>query len=203
MEEPSSPVSFRLNLDKKSLSLFTPLLQRGIRVKAQVGGSLKGLLEDQFGLSPEYLKERIKTVLLDGKPVDDWDTALVRDGTVLALSAAMPGLAGATLRRGGFFAAMRSQIPQPERITSFLPEDGLVVVKLFNLLIPELGPFFLQRGIFVSREEFAELRKSMPDEFGKGGIESEISGEGREENHLRGLEPPSNLSGFFLSVHFF
>jgi hypothetical protein len=98
---------------------------------------------------------------------------------------------------------MRNQIPQPEKITSFLPEDGLVVVKLFNLLIPELGPFFLQRGIFVSREEFAELRKSMPDEFGKGGIEGEISGEGREENPLGGLELPSNLSGFFLSVHFF
>jgi len=202
MGQTSSPASFSLNLDKKSFYLFTPLLQRGVRVKVRVGCSLRSLLEDQFGLNPEYLKERVKTVFLDGKPVDDWDTALVHDGSVLALSAAMPGLAGATLRRGGFFAGMRSQITHREEQSPISPEEGWVVVKLFNLLIPELGPLLLERGIWVPPEEFAEFRKSMPDEFRKGDIGSDISGEGREVNHLRGLEPPSNLSGFFLSVHF-
>jgi len=44
------------------------------------------------GLDEDYVTQRISTIFLDGKPVDDIDTLLVRDGAVLSLSAAMPGL---------------------------------------------------------------------------------------------------------------
>ena len=144
---------------------------------ARVGCSQKSLLEDQFGLNPEYLKERVKTVFLDGKPVDDWDATSIQDGAVLALSAAMPGLAGATLRRGGFFAGMRSQITHREKESPILAEEGWVVVKLFNLLIPELGPLFLERGILLLPEEFAEFRNPSPEEFWKECQEIRVDGE--------------------------
>jgi hypothetical protein len=202
MEKPLSLTSLRLCLDKKLFPLFTPLLQRGVRVEVRVGGPLRTLLEDQFGLNPEYLKERIKTVFLDGKPVDDWDTALVHDGSVLALSAAMPGLAGATLRRGGFFAGMRSQITHRDKESPISPEEGWVMVKLFNLLIPELGPLFLQRGILLSREEFAELRKSLPDDFRREGEEKGLDSREGGENQGRGRTGFSQTGWTGLSIHF-
>ena len=202
MEKASPPASLHLTLDKKSFILFVPLLQRGVPVKVRVGCSLRGLLEDQFGLNAEYMKERVKTVFMDGKPVDDWDTALVQDGAVLALSAAMPGLAGATLRRGGVWAGMRSQITHQENRSPIAPEEGFVVMKLFNLLIPELGPLFLERGIFLPREELEELLKSLPDEFWREGKKMKVDREGRNEDQLRKLEELNNAGGFMLSVHF-
>ena len=203
MGKASSPAGFHLTLDKKSFILFTPLLQRGVRVKVRLGCSLRGLLEDQFGLNSEYMKERVKTVFLDGKPVDDWDTALVQDGAVLALSAAMPGLAGATLRRGGVLAGMRSQITHQENRSPISPEEGFVVIKLFNLLIPELGPLFLERGIFLPREDLEEFLKSLPDEFWREGEEIKVDGEERNETHIRNLEDLKNVSGFMFSVYFY
>jgi len=201
MGKPLSAIFLRLSLEKKLFPIFTPLLQRGVRVRVQAGCSLRRLLEDQFGLNPEYMKERVKTVFLDGKPVDDWDTVLVQDGSVLALSAAMPGLAGATLRRGGFFAGMRSQITHREKQSLVSPEEGWVMVKLFNLLIPELGPLFLERGILVPPEEFAEFRKSTPDELWRRGKEKKGEGGERGEYQCPSLDGFSETGWVLLSVH--
>jgi hypothetical protein len=110
-------------------------------------------------------------------------------------------LAGATLRRGGVLAGMRCQIPPPERITSFLPEEGFVVVKLFNLLIPELGPLFLQRGILVPPEEFPEIRKSVPDEFWRGAKEEKVEGREGGGIQLPNLDGLSPTEWIWLSVH--
>lgn len=197
-----SAVTLRLSLDKKLFFIFTPLLQRGVMVKVQAGCSLSNLLVEQFGLKPEYVKERIKTIFLQGNPVDDLERALVKDGSVLALSGAMPGLAGATLRRGGFFAGMRSQIPQQEMTTPLPPEEGFVVVKLFNLLIRELGPGFLERSVFLLKNDFAEFLKSLPDEFWKGCKEIKVDGEEKDEAQLRSLNGLSQASWVSLSVHF-
>jgi hypothetical protein len=202
MEKPLSATSLRLLVDKKLFYTFTPLLQRGVRVMVQVGGSLRRLLEDQVGLNPEYMKERIKTVFLDGKPVDDWDSALVQDGAVLALSAAMPGLAGATLRRGGVWAGMRSQITHQENRSSISPEEGLVAIKLFNLLIPELGPFLLEHGVFLPREDWEEFQKGLPDEFWRGCREIRVDGEEKDEGQFRSLPELSQVGWVCLSVHF-
>ncbi|MCP4349944.1 MAG: endonuclease/exonuclease/phosphatase family protein [Desulfobacterales bacterium] len=62
-------------------------------LKVQVGCSIRSLLCKQTDVASDYVDERISTVFLDGKPVDDVDSAIVKNGSVLALSAAMPGLA--------------------------------------------------------------------------------------------------------------
>ena len=202
MEKPPSVTSLRLSLDKKLFFLFTPLLQAGVRVKVQVGCSLMILFVEQWGIKPEYAKERIKTIFLDGKPVDDLDNAAVQDGSVLALSAAMPGLAGATLRRGGFFAGMRSSIPQEEAAAPISLAEGFVVVKLFNLLIRELGPGFLERGIFLPKNDLGEFLKGLPDEFWRGCQEIKVNGEEKGKAHLRSLSWLSRANWVSLSVHF-
>jgi hypothetical protein len=116
-------------------------------------------------VSPEYVEERIKTVFMDGKAVDDVDLAVIKNGSVLAFSAAMPGLAGTTLRRGGPLAAFRSQITHREEEKAISQRGGVVVLKLFNLLIKELGPSFLRRGIWVRGDELENFLKSRPDDF--------------------------------------
>jgi len=102
----------RLHLTLRAdwIPLFFSLLQKGFMLEVKVGCSVRSLLLDQMGLSAEYIERRIQTLFVDSKPVDDLDRVAIRDGSTLALSSAMPGLLGATLRRGGYYAAMRSQI---------------------------------------------------------------------------------------------
>lgn len=121
--------------------------QNGFKIKTTVNCSIRRLLCDHLGISPAYLEERIKTIFLDGKPVDDLDTAIVKNGSTLALSAAMPGLVGATMRRGGVLASFRNTITHEKESQTSDEEKGTVCIKLFNMLINELMPHFLHLGV--------------------------------------------------------
>ena len=148
-----------LTLPRAQLSRFIAVLQRGVAVPVAAGRSVHGFLTEQLGVAPEYVKGRITTVFLDSQVVDDLERAPLREGSLLALSAAMPGLVGATLRKGGYYAAMRAAITRtaeratPERASA----TSLVRVKLFNLLLDELGPIVLEHGVVLRRDEALEL----------------------------------------------
>ena len=114
--DPLTHVNF--TLDAGLLPVFFQLLQKGFRVEGNVGCSVRAFLCEQHGVAPEYLEKRIQTIFLDGKPVDDVDTAIVEDGATLSLSAALPGLVGAVMRRGGYYAPMRDQISYKGEFTS-------------------------------------------------------------------------------------
>ena len=151
-------ITLSLTLDKPDFSLFSPLLQQGFRITAQVGRSMKHLLCEQLKVEADYLAERINTIFLDSKPVDDVDTAIVNDGSTVALSASMPGLVGATFRRGGVLATFRSGIScQGKGENADVPEEGTVKIKLFNLLVGELGPVFLSVGIWAKKEDVEDV----------------------------------------------
>jgi hypothetical protein len=196
-----STVSLHLTLDAKQISSFFQLLQQGFRVKAQVGRSIKNMICEQFGVSPEYIEERIKTIFLDGKPVDDVNTATVKDGSTLALSAAMPGLAGATLRRGGFFASLRSQITHREDRMAISPGEGLVVLKLFNLLLNELGPIILDKGIYIRREDFLGFFESLPAKLWTGCKEAKVNSQKVDLDTLLRLEWLNQNDFVFLQIY--
>jgi len=162
MVPPSSTVGgvglrLRLRVPAEEIVAFSPLLQAGFRVTARTGCSVKTLLCGQFGIDEEYVTRRITTMFLNYRPVDNMDATLVRDGATLALSCAMPGLVGATLRRGGFYAAFRQGISCRDEDTDTQSGIGTVRIKLFNLLIAELGPLFLGRGILVPASSVKEL----------------------------------------------
>jgi hypothetical protein len=145
----TTKISFVLKPDH--LAAFAPLLQQGVQVEAQVGCDIQSLLCDQFQFLPDYLADRINTIFLNGKPVDDVGLALVADGDTLALSASMPGLVGATFRKGGCLASFRGSISYRKGETETAAcQDGTITLKLFNLLIPEMGPLFLERGVWIS-----------------------------------------------------
>jgi len=145
-------------------------------VKTRVGCSIKTLLCQQLGLSPEYLEKRIQTIFLDGRPVDDVNSATIKQGSTLALSAAMPGLVGATLRKGSYYASMRSQISYREMTTSKSPHEGMILLKLFNLILKELGPAFLKQGIRINGKDLSDFFIRQSDDFWAGCKAARVDG---------------------------
>ena len=115
-------------------------LQRGVRLRARVGISIRAFLGEGLGLPPALIA-RLGTVFLDGRPVDDLDGAILRGGATLALSGAMPGLAGATLRRGGPAAPLRSSITHTETGKAPEPSEGVVTLKCFNTAAEDVAPY--------------------------------------------------------------
>ena len=150
-------INLSLTLEKTQIPIFYQLLSQGFVIHAQVGCTMKELLCGQLGIKEDYLEERIQTIFLDNKTVDDVNSAVIREGSTLALSAAMPGVLGATLRKGGWYAPMRRQISQDKDMPSDLHKKGEVTIKLFNLIVRELGPLFLERGIRVKGEDFFDI----------------------------------------------
>lgn len=199
--EKGATESLRLMLEVDKIGWFLPLLQGGFMVKARVGCSIKMMLCRQFGLSPNYVEDRIQTIFLDGKAVDDIDSAIIKDGSTLALSAAMPGLAGATLRRGGHLASFRSQATHREGKKAISRREGLVRLKLFNLLFGELGPMFLGQGILVRREDFRGFLTSLPGEFWAGCKGATLGGRNVGLGVLREMKWLKDYDFVMLQVH--
>lgn len=152
-----------LHLPTEQLNTFFPLLQKGVTVPATVGCPLKSLLVDQFAIPADYVTERVTTIFLDNHPVDDLERTIIKDGSRVTLSAAMPGLVGATMRRGGFYAALRQGISHVSGGGTAANSKGTVRLKLFNLLLAELGPLVLARGLILERGELDELLQHLPD----------------------------------------
>lgn len=150
-----------LKLEPVQLNIFFPILQKGVSVPATVGCTLKSLLCDQFAIPADYVTDRITTLFIDNRPVDDLDRTIVQDGSRVTLSAAMPGLVGATMRRGGFYAALRQGISHVVESETATGESGTVRVKLFNLLLAELGPLILARGLILEQQELGTLLKEL------------------------------------------
>jgi hypothetical protein len=174
----SNNIATKLNLTVKPdrMSLFSSLLGQGFTLKVQTGISVRDLLCRQIGVSDDYLDQRIQTIFLDGKVIDNVDSAKIRQGSTLALSAALPGLAGATLRRGGAYAAMRSQISHKNDVAEDFDENGTVILKLFNIVALELGPMFLKQGIWIDGNNLENFFLRVPDFFWEGCLIAEIDG---------------------------
>jgi hypothetical protein len=156
--------SLHLTMGPGADSAFVELLQKGFLFECQVGVNIESFLCQGLGLEKQYVLQRISTIFLDGRCVDDIDSAIVKEGSTLALSAAMPGLAGASLRRGGVYGAIRSSITHNGK-ARHKKETGLCSVKLFNLLITELGPVFLQHGILIKTDDMEAFLKKRSEEF--------------------------------------
>ncbi len=151
-------------IDRADTALLIPLLQQGVQIEIESNCSLEDLLCRQWGLPRDYVLGRISTLFLNGRPVDDIEKARVIEGARLALSCAMPGLIGATMRRGGVLAAFRSSISHQENLKpASHRRRALITVKLFNMLTRELGPVLLAQGIIVPRASLDMLVPRYPD----------------------------------------
>ena len=151
-------IHLKLRITTESLQRFFSLLSIGFSINAKAGYSINDLLNRELGIAKAYIDDRIQTIFLNGKAVDDSKSARLQEGAVVALSAAMPGMVGSTFRKGGFFAGMRSQISHLTDTAA--PQDHQqikVKLKLFNLVAKELGPVFLEKGVIIDGNTFQKF----------------------------------------------
>ncbi len=151
------PVPRRLSPAAGRAARLRAALQEGVSVAALVPCTVLDFLVGQLGLDASYVERRISTLFLDGQVVDDAGGAFLRDGSVLALSAALPGLAGASLRKGGFYASLRAGITRHAEAGSGAAQPGAITLKLFNLIIGEVAPAVLAHGLLLDAGRAAAL----------------------------------------------
>jgi len=168
MKKASFTAEFLFDTMDSGVVAFSSILQAGFKVNVHTGSSIRDLLCNQFDVNPDYVEDRIRTAFLNGKPVDDFSTAIMESGATLALSAAMPGLVGATFRKGGDLAVFRGTITHRRGDTIVEERLGVVSIKLFNLLAKEIGLTFLKRGVMVDSDTARWFFSDPPDAFRRG-----------------------------------
>jgi hypothetical protein len=151
-EQLQKAATLSLELAEEQIASLFLLLQNGFFIKASVGCTIKDFFIKQLGLSPDYVQEKIQGIFLNGKPADDIETAIIRDGARLTLSFAMPGLVGIALRRGPL-AVFRHSITHRETGDYSYTGKGVIQLKLLNLLMKEMGPELLRKGIYINSSE--------------------------------------------------
>jgi hypothetical protein len=178
---------------------FFLLLQQGVLIRRRVGLPVDSFLRQELGAGAETI-EKIQSVLLDGKPVDDIGAAIIRDGSTLALSAAMPGLVGATMRRGGAYASLRNAITYHETGETGEAREGWVRIKLFNLLMAELGPSLLRGQVLVASSVLLDLITELPEDFWRGCRRISHDGVAVDRDHLVEAARSGGAPAVLLSV---
>ena len=147
-----------LTIPKIELGAWMPILGSGIGILVDQYTTLKAFLCDQLAIPQAYVEGQIQTVLVNGQPVDDLEGIHIGHEDIVALSAAMPGLAGTTLRRGGHLAAMRHSIT---RHCDDAQEDecrqGIITLKLFNTVARDMGPNILSGNFLLKGRDLVHL----------------------------------------------
>ncbi len=128
---------------------YTTLLQAGILEERSASTTIGEFLASLPGFTNHYIRERIETIFLNGLPVDDLETRMSGPSPVLAISASMPGLAGAIFRKNSFHAALRTSKSDslPDRALS--TEKIIIRLKFFNSIASEKGGIILQNGCLM------------------------------------------------------
>jgi hypothetical protein len=182
-----------LTVTAGGISRFLPLLGQGFTVKRPAGASVEEFLCRGCGIAEDYLRERVQTVFLNGKAIDNLSAAVVIDGSTIALSAAMPGLAGAVLRKGGAYAAMRRQISHASPGGPHASGPVSVRIKLFNLVARELGPGFLEQGVLIGGADLQDYFRRQDRGFGKIGRAADIDGRPVDFEKIPDILPENGL----------
>ena len=154
-------------------SVLLRLFQKGVQTKVVLGISLMELLTKELCLSDEGI-ELIQTIFWNGKPVDDLEDCSIAENGILALSAALPGLVGACMRRGGAWAPLRDSISHQQTVADQAASHGLITIKLFNFMLQEVGPLLLKRGVVIDSSRFNQILED--ETFQNNVITMEVNG---------------------------
>ncbi len=150
-------VKVSLVIDRDGLAKFTTLLQSGILVDVPQGESIGDFLASLPGFSRDYIVQRVQTIFLDGLPADDLNQQLFGTGAVVAISAAMPGLAGAIFRKNGIHASLRTTADKVSSESPAASKPITVRLKLFNMIAVEKGGHILGSGCTLAASSLAKF----------------------------------------------
>ena len=168
----TDPVTLTISADRVRWSDLGALFQSGVVVSITGPRSVADFLVVDLAIEPDYVRRTIATVFVDSMVVDDLDRTMLRPGSTLTLSAAMPGLVGASLRRSSYYSAMRAEVSWHDGRGGGRNDRGggrddesaaTIRVKLFNLIIPGVGPSILRRGIVLAHDEAVRILGPDPD----------------------------------------
>jgi hypothetical protein len=155
------PSVVEIRIRAGSIDRYTAIFQTGVSLVSPGTASIGAFLDRLPGFTIEYISNRVQTIFLNGSAIDDLETPFAGAHPVLALSAAMPGLAGAIFRRNSMHAALRSanvQSPMP----SEQPKTITVTLKLFNMIATEKGADILASGVGFTGAQFSDFLADHP-----------------------------------------
>ncbi len=155
----SYPV-LRTSMESLPIQRLVTVLQSGIFRSAIQGQTLLSFLSSLPGFTEDYIANRLQTIFLNGDSVDDTSLVFSEGSVTLALSAAMPGLAGALLRKGSPLTSLRKTAVQKQPSQSSSPV--VVKVKLFNVIAVEKGRELLAEGVLLKSEDLVSFLKLRP-----------------------------------------
>lgn len=138
-----------VTVEQNNFSFYTTLLQSGIDIKTSRDQTMVDFLNNLPGFTLDFISTKIETIFLNGTPVDDLDAVFTGESPVLAISASMPGLAGAIFRRNSFHTALRSDIKK-QVTPQCRKEDITVTLKLFNTIALARGEELLRKGVTLT-----------------------------------------------------
>jgi hypothetical protein len=184
-----------------ALSWFNEILQRGFFLINPVGISIEEFLTKQIGLSREYIGHKISTIFLDGKIVHDIGSAIIKRGSILALSSALPGFVGASLRSGSINQSLGKSSASGEINSPDSKDKGVFCVKLFNLPMIELGPYFMKRGILLRSAGIEDFLKTQPDAFWRDCSKILLDGKQIDPVSLGEINMSGRYEWLRLSIH--
>ncbi len=143
---------------------LTTLLQNGITLFCPPDQAIGSFLTHLPEFDVDYLADRVQTIFLDGDAIDDLEKPFSGTSHVIALSAAMPGLAGAIFRRNSLCAALRKSARPKNTAEEKEKEKIEISLKLFNMIAQEKGSALLRHGGLFAGElliNFFDLRQSL------------------------------------------
>jgi len=165
-----------LKVQTGQISKLVAILQMGFLLPVPAGSSVKTVL-DAAGFSPRYLEDKVKTIFLDGTAVDNLDAERIKKGSVIALSAAMPGLVGAIFRKDSPISGLRSNVGKRADERSIQDADALVLLKMFNVIAEEMGPELLRSGLIVSGKNLENFLVNRRELLEKAILDVELDGD--------------------------
>lgn len=161
MDEQRTLSQWQLTVIPDDLPSCTTLLQSGFRVTVASGQTLIGALTSLPGFTEEYLSATVQTIFCNGVPVDDLEMTLPGHSAVIALSAAMPGLAGAIFRKNSIHAPLRGNAKQIA--STGRGGNTVFTLKLFNSIALDRGAELLSQGVAMTADTVASFFAKRPD----------------------------------------
>lgn len=149
------PPHLTLRIAPNSIDTFSSLLQAGVQIRADRALSIGAFLEGLPGFTAEYITDQVQTIFLNGSATDDMETVLGGNTPVLAVSAAMPGLAGAIFRKNSLHAALRTTKAAGQDSSS--AGRVMVTLKLFNAIARDRGGELLRQGVTIKAAALAQF----------------------------------------------